>query len=105
MTKNVLEISTITQRCSVKIDGQSYEIVSMDELSVVDYHRLGRKGLRIDFLMGKADASDEELAEVRAILDDLCRRVVLAPDEVHAKLSDGHRLNLVRAFTREAGNA
>ncbi len=104
--KNLLEITTEIQRCSVTIDGQSYEVISVDELAIADYHRFGRKGLRIDFLMGKDTPTDEELAEVSKILDELCRAVLQAPDEVHRKLTEGHRLSLVKVFTREvAGNA
>lgn len=97
--KPLLNLDTLIERATVVIDGESHEITSPSELSIIDHHRLGRQGSRLEVLLQKDDASVQELDETKELLDTLCRSVLRAPDEVHEKLTDTHRLQLAQAFT------
>ena len=97
--KPLLSLDTLSERYTVVIDGVLREMLNPQELSIVDYHRLGKKGARLEAIMEADDPSEEEWAEARQIMDELCRSVLLAPDEVHERLSDTHRLQVTNAFT------
>ncbi len=97
--KPLLNLDTLIERATVVIDGESHEITSPSELSIIDHHRLGRQGSQLEVLLQKEDASVQELDETKELLDTLCRSVLRAPDEVHEKLTDTHRLQLAQAFT------
>ncbi|KKM71008.1 hypothetical protein LCGC14_1435010 [marine sediment metagenome] len=97
--KPLLSLDTLVVRRTVVIDGGVYEVLSPSELSIIDHHRLARKGTRLEELLAKADASDAELEEIGKTLDELCRYVLKAPDDVHKKLTDTHRLLVTQAFT------
>ncbi len=97
--KPLLDLNTLIERETVVIDGETYEITSPSELSIIDHHRLGRQGSRLEVLLQKEDASVQELDETKDLLATLCRCVLRAPDEVHEKLTDTHRLQLAQAFT------
>jgi hypothetical protein len=93
-------------RPTVVIDGTAYGLRSADEFSVVDYHRLGRRGRRLDVLMAKDDElTPEEEVELSSLMDMICRQILDAPDDVHAKLRDLHRLSICRTFTQLQGKS
>lgn len=94
----VLDLDTLIARPCVEIDGARYDILSPDEISVIDSHRFGVAGKRIEELAGLT--GEEVEAELTQIIDQVARKVAVGvPDEVFAKLSGSHRWAIVDVFT------
>jgi len=98
----VLDLSTLVDRPFIRIDGTNYDIRHPDEFSLVQQLRQQRQAERVMLLVQamvekQASTADEE--EYVSILDQSCRAVLIAPDAIHEKLRDDHRLAIVKAFT------
>jgi hypothetical protein len=92
----LLNLDTLIVRPTIGIDGTKYEILSPDELSVLDSQRFSLWGQEIERL-GKDSEKGEELA---ALIDKVARKVLVGvPDEVFAKLTGSHKLSVVEVFT------
>jgi hypothetical protein len=100
MTEPVLSLDTLVDRKGIRIDGETYGLRNPGELSAVEYHSVFQKGSRFDILQMKPEVSEEEGAEMGRLLDFICRVILDAPDEVHRKLSDTHRLYVMKLFTQ-----
>lgn len=93
-----LDILTGATRPVVRIDGTPYPLKDPDELSVLDFHRaVPRRALELEEL---ANPTDSEAQEYSAILDQGCRLVLEAPDEVHQRLKNRQREQVISVFTR-----
>lgn len=99
MTEN-LNLNLDGAAHTVTIDGAAYNLRAGDDLSIVEFHRLKRQGMRLDALMNADEITEAEETELAALLDTITKRVLEAPDEIHSKLRDTHRLKIVRTFTR-----
>lgn len=97
-TGPLLDLDTLITRPTILIDGGLFEILSPDELSIIDSHRFGQWGRRIHAL---ADLDGEEPeAELAMLVDKVARRVsVGVPDETFAKLSGAHKQAISDVFT------
>ena len=94
----LLDLSTLTVRPLIAIDGTRHEILSPDELSILDSHRLGQWGRRIQEL-ADAEGADAE-AELEALIDKAARKVAVGvPDAVWAQLSGAHKQAIADVFT------
>lgn len=95
---HLLDLDTLVERPVIAIDGATYQIRSPGELSVVESHRFGRWGNRIDALAAEdGEAAEAELTELiakvaKAILVDV-------PDDVFDKLSGANRWAIIDLFT------
>jgi len=99
MARNILELSTLTERSTVTIDGKAYELINPEGLSIVDTNRVGKWGMRVQELYRDLEnRSEEEIQELASLLDRLCRLLLPAPDEVHARLTDNQRLSVATVF-------
>ncbi|WP_048648946.1 hypothetical protein [Nitratireductor soli] len=95
-TKPILDLNTLIERPTIRIDGMTYELRSPDELSVLDSHFFTVKGKEIERLAGE-DGKDEELA---AVIDEVVPRMVVdLPAEVFISLPGAARLAIVDVFT------
>lgn len=97
-TGALLDLDTLVERRKIAIDGVLYEILSPDELSIIESHRFGQWGKRIEAL---ADSHDEQ---AEAELDELTARVsrkilVGVPDEVFERLPGAQRWAVIDLFT------
>lgn len=94
----LLSLDTLVTRPVIAIDKVPYEILSSDELSIIDSHRFGVWGRRIQQL---ADTeSKEEEAELEQLIDKVASRVAVGvPEAVYATLSGGHKQAIVDVFT------
>lgn len=94
----LLDLDTLVERPKIAIDGVLYEIRSPHELSVIDSHRFGRWGKRIDELADQdGEAAEAELAE---LVEKVARRVAVGvPEDVFAKLNGAKHWALVDLFT------
>ncbi|MBB99192.1 MAG: hypothetical protein CML67_06605 [Rhodobacteraceae bacterium] len=92
----ILELSTLIERPTIRIDGTLHELRAPDELSVMDSQYLTHAGKRIDALARTEDA-DELLPK---LLDEVIRRVTVElPEEVLGKLTESHKLSICEVFT------
>lgn len=95
-TKPILDLNTLIERPTIRIDGETYELRSPDELSVLDSHFFTVKGKEIEQL-GEAEGSDADLA---AVVDQVVPRMVIdLPDDVYDRLSGAAKLAIVDVFT------
>lgn len=104
MTECLLSLDTLIVRPTVEIDGQRYEILSPDELSVLDSRRFGLWAEKLEALQNTSASSGRTEDEVGAELDELvttiARKVLVAvPADVFAKLTGQHKSAVVEVFT------
>ncbi len=102
-TQPLLELKTLTERRTLKIDGAPYEVLNPGELPILEYNRIAKRSLRIAELLGRDDPSDEEVAEMGRLLDYAVRVVLVAPPEVHTKLTEPVRLGIFNYFSGLVG--
>jgi len=96
----ILSLDTLVERRSVLIDGEPYELLNAGELALLDYHRIGKQGERVEKMMAQPeDLDDDQVLELSRLLDSLCKVLLLAPDEVQTRLRDDQKLLVLGAFT------
>lgn len=96
MTDPLLSLDTLIVRPSIEIDGQRYEMLSPDELSVLDSRRFALWAQQLDALQ----QGEEERPELAVLVDTIARKVLVGvPDDVRAKLSGQHMIAVVEVFT------
>lgn len=95
----VLDLATLIERPRVRIDGEAYEMLSPEEISIVDHQRFAAMGRRLDELMGKDALSKQEGAAMRRTADDLARQLLPdVPSDVYEKLSDAQKVDIIQVF-------
>ena len=92
----LLDLNTLIERPTIKIDGKSYEILSPEQLSILDSQRFERWGRQIEALAKDDDKSDELDALVAKVTDKI---MVGVPEDVRGELSNGHRMRVLAVFT------
>lgn len=109
--KPVLDLSTLTEKPIVAIDGVGYDLNTPDDLTVIGYKKLTILVPRMTELYAQvysaasqepdADPAVETATEaaLAKVLDDLCRLILIAPDEVHRRLTDLQRFQVYQVFT------
>ena len=99
MAEPLLDISTVISRPAILVDGARYEILSPNEVSLVDYHRFMNWGKTIDRLLG-ADGLDEgQLSELMSAVYNLTDRIMVGvPTEVRDRMSDEQRVSVAEVF-------
>lgn len=94
----LLDLSTFIERPVIRIDGTAFEILSPDEISIIDGHRLGVWGRRINVLAESDEVEDE--AELEQLIDKVARKVAVGvPDAVFAQLTGAHKQAIADVFT------
>ena len=96
----LLTLDSLTEYPTVVIDDVQYALTPPDCLPILGYHRIHRLGPRLFELFGKIDVdlTEAEGQELEQILDQLCRVVLQAPADIHARLTDVHRMAIYEAF-------
>lgn len=98
----LLTINTLVEREYVRIDGEPYELHSYETLPRYDMATLSILGKEMTPLIGKFQdgtlTDEDELKRFDDLLATFCRKVLMAPAAVHAKLQLPHRLNIVLTF-------
>lgn len=96
----ILELETLALRPRIAIDGESYEILSPDELSIIDTRRLASQGERLDALLGKEQLTTAEESELGRIIKAISAKIMIGvPKKVAARLGDNKRLSVIGVFT------
>lgn len=102
--QSILDLSTDSSaRRSVRIDGQLYEIVNPDELSIAKQARLETFARLLRDLVSSGEADEADEARMEADAEMLINAVLKAPPDIKARLSSLHRLRILNAvFQRPA---
>jgi hypothetical protein len=96
----LLDLETLApKRLTIKIDGERYEIATMNDLGVQEQARRDREGTEFRELFEKKKPSKADGERLKELLDRLFDEVCLAPEEVKARLSDYQRQQVVVTFT------
>lgn len=99
----VLDLNTLTERPLVAIDGLTYPLRAVEDFSILEHQTHVGQVQRFAALMNIPALTATEETELAALLKSYCQRVLAAPPEVHAKLSDVQRLQVVMTFVRLLG--
>lgn len=98
-TAAILDLTT-DKRSKVKIDGRLYEIRGKHEL-VYELQREQRDLQRLGALFRQKRLIPNDKKKRARLLDKFVRLILIAPDAIHAQLSDFHRVQLLNAvFTK-----
>lgn len=97
-TRPLLDLTTLLQRETIRIDGIVYDLRNSNELTIFDLARLQRTADRVQQLDGLAEPTADELAEYARLLDRAVRIILDAPEAVHAKLRTAQREAIVWTF-------
>ena len=104
MADPLLDISTVIERPAILVDGARYEILSPDEVSLVDYHRFMAWGKTINRLMGSDGLDDAQLGELMDAVYKLTDRIMVGvPSEVRDRMNDEQRVSVAEVFMRLKG--
>jgi hypothetical protein len=94
----LLDLDTLVERQFITIDGAPFSLRSPSELSVIESHRFGRWGQRIEALTGEDGEAAE--AELDALVAKVSRAVLVdVPDDVFDKLPGAQRWAIIDLFT------
>lgn len=99
----LLDLSALIERPKVNIDGKPHEILSPDELSVLDsarFERWGREIERLSKVTDDDDEADEALTRLDELVETVARKIMVGvPDAVYAQLAGVQKMQVVAAFT------
>lgn len=96
--KPLLDLDTFVARPFITIDGVRVDILNPDELSVIESHRFGVWGRRIEAL--SAETSEEAENELEQLVATVARKICVgASDELFAKLPGTQRWEIIDLFT------
>jgi hypothetical protein len=94
----VLDLLTDTQRPTVRVDGTLYALRTSRDLTLEAYKTLEPIPGRLGALMVQPSLSDVDSAELSRLLDQTCRLVLMAPDDVQARLGEVNRSLIAKVF-------
>jgi hypothetical protein len=98
--KSALLELELPERLIVRVNGRAYELLTPADLPLAAYRTIQRFGPRIAVLSnpGRETTTKAEAEELTQLLDRVCRLVLVAPDDVHARLGDLNRVLIAGAF-------
>ncbi len=100
MAEPILELLTLLPRPKISVDGNLYEILSPDELSIADSQRFLIWAKRIHELIG-GDLDDSESDELTKIVRLFADWVMVGvPDDLKARLGGDARLAVIEVFMK-----
>jgi fatty acid/phospholipid biosynthesis enzyme len=99
MAEALLDIATITApAAAVSIDGERYALLSVAALPLASIQRIQRDGPRLGELLKIEEKTPNQTTETSQLLRSVCELVLEAPADVHARLSDVHRVAIIHSF-------
>lgn len=75
----------------VRIDGRDYELMTPEDFDVVEERRISQ-------LVARLDPADPALDET---VTALCEEILIAPDDVHDRLTNVQRVEILKAYLAE----
>jgi hypothetical protein len=96
----LLDLDTLLDREHINIDHQAYELRRPGELSIFDGATAARIGEQLNNLGGKpmSALSKDEAAQIQGALETLIAMILIAPDDVRARLTSHQCLAIGQAF-------
>jgi len=94
----ILDLDSLANKPVVVIDGTDYLLLTPQLLPPLDSYRLKQYGDRIEELRVKKPLTEDDEREMVKLLDQMCRLVLIAPEDVHAKLLDRQRTAVLEGF-------
>lgn len=92
----ILDLNTLIERPKISIDGTPYEILSPEELSILDSQAFTFWGGEIERLSKEKDKGEE----LSSLIDTVARKVLVSvPAAVFAKLTGAQKFRVVEVFT------
>jgi len=99
-TAPLLNLDTLIVRPKITIDGKPFDMIHPDEISVIDSHRFGVWGRRIDELQALAKDDEASQRELDELVFTVARKILPdVPDDVFAKLSGTQRWAVIDVFS------
>lgn len=99
MADHLLNLTTLIEQPTIRINKVTHEILHPDQLGVLDFQRLSKMAGRVSELMKVGDPTDADADELTKIIEDLTDRIMVGvPPEVRAKLTEAQRLAVAEVF-------
>ena len=99
MAESLLDLTTLIEQPTIKINGELYEILHPDQLGVIDFQRLASMGSKVADLLKKSEPDDDDAAQLNTIIVDLTDRIMpRIPLDVRAQLTESQRLLVAEVF-------
>ena len=99
MAAPLIELTTLIEQPTIKINGELYEILHPDQLGVIDFQRLASMGSKVSALLKKSEPDDADAAELNTIIVDLTDRIMVSiPADVRDKLTESQRIAVAEVF-------
>ncbi|MBW8638999.1 hypothetical protein K1W69_17515 [Hoeflea sp. WL0058] len=96
----LLDLNTLIERPTIRIDGKAYEILSPEELSILDSQRFERWGRKIEALAKTANENDDDADELTTLIDTVTSKIAIGvPEDVRARLTNAHKDQVISVFT------
>ncbi len=96
-----LDQLALSVHANITIDGVNYPLKTDQMASIVEIATFNDRSKRMKAYFDRIEElSVEEATTAAALLDEICRSVLDAPDDVHQKLKDRQRLRICEAFMR-----
>lgn len=97
-TEPVIRLTTIANTVPIEIDKRIYAMRHPFSLPLARYEVIRQLGVDIDAFEKKARLTDTEEARLSELYAELVSIILIAPDEVKAKLNDLQRAMVFQAF-------
>lgn len=100
-TSPLLTLSTDIVRDYILIDGQECPIKGYQELSIVDLHWLKHRFSKVHKLFSQDELSEDEINNMQETIDEFVKFIFTEPpEELLAKITHGHKYEIMMAFTQ-----
>lgn len=95
----LLDLKTLTERHTVRVDGKAYTLKPMSRFSVLETLAFPEQTARLSALATLKKLTPEQNDEIERLLDEICRVILDAPDAVHERLTGPQRMQVCNVFT------
>lgn len=96
----VLDLSTVVQRPTIKIDGKTYELRTAEELPWLLYRGYAGTFQQAGALLANPNRTDQEDSALEKLLVPLVQAIVDAPKAVLKRLSNDQRWAVLTVFSQ-----
>ncbi len=94
----VLHLDSLSDRPTVALGDQEYELLTPDILPPIASHRLKKLGKRLETLQAKDDLTKVEEKELEALPIAMCKLLLDAPEQFVDDLSPLQRMKVLESF-------
>ncbi len=99
MADSLLDLTTLIEQPTIRINDVTHEILHPDQLGVLDFQRLSTMAGRVSVLMKTPEPSDADAEELTAIIKNLTDRIMVGvPADVRDRLTEAQRLAVAEVF-------